>query len=211
MDKDTSWCDPREEDLVAAWFTPTDKLPLTAGEMKIRESMERVHMAQDLVPFWLRGVKAAERGQALKMERFLDELQSGKMEDWLPSSTANQATSTGTPRQTEEHERTATDSIKKMINDLDGTSWDDGYVFVEDMARQASVDAAKKERMHSFFKMSTAEKVGKINEHWRFVGCAHTATVDAAYPSLIPEPAYMRVVFARFVRASGFVVVAAVA
>jgi len=63
----------------SAWEAQIDDTPLTYEEMKMREHQIRVDHVRDMVPFWMRGVEAAERGEVLKMEEFLENL---KQDSW---------------------------------------------------------------------------------------------------------------------------------
>jgi len=66
----------------AAWTAPIrDNPPLSLAEMKVRESRIHVDSVQDMVPFWIRGVEAAERGEVLSLEEFLDSLPKA-LESW---------------------------------------------------------------------------------------------------------------------------------
>ncbi|GLB36015.1 hypothetical protein LshimejAT787_0303030 [Lyophyllum shimeji] len=66
-----------------AWTIPVKHdPPLTAEEVKLRESRRRVDLVQDLVPFWIRGVEAAEKGEVLRLEQFLETLQDVS-DSWL--------------------------------------------------------------------------------------------------------------------------------
>ena len=69
------WWNPPAPD-AAAWNAPiAEDPPLTIEEMKLRESRMHVDHVQDMVPFWIRGVKAAEKGEVLRLEHFLETLQ----------------------------------------------------------------------------------------------------------------------------------------
>lgn len=76
------WWNPPPPD-AAAWNTPiAEDPPLTIEEMKSRESRMHVDHVQDMVPFWIRGVEAAERGEVLRLEHFLETLQEAS-DAWL--------------------------------------------------------------------------------------------------------------------------------
>jgi hypothetical protein len=69
----------------AAWDAPLEgDLPLTSEKMKERESRLHVDHVQDMVPFWIRGVEAAEHGEVLRLEKFLDTLQRDSWIDGDP-------------------------------------------------------------------------------------------------------------------------------
>ncbi|KAF9457345.1 hypothetical protein BDZ94DRAFT_1228080 [Collybia nuda] len=68
------WWNPPAPD-AAAWIAPMVEDPhLTLEEIKIRESRAHVDHVWDMVPFWIRGIEAAERGEMLKLEQFLETL-----------------------------------------------------------------------------------------------------------------------------------------
>lgn len=50
------------------WFRPTE------DEVKRNERALHIDMVHDLVPFWIRGVQAAQNDKELKLEQFLEEL-----------------------------------------------------------------------------------------------------------------------------------------
>lgn len=70
----------------AAWTIPLKHdPPLTAEEVKMRESRVHVDLVQDMVPFWIRGVEAAEKGEVLRLEHFLETLQDAS-DSWVGAS-----------------------------------------------------------------------------------------------------------------------------
>jgi hypothetical protein len=77
------WNSPAPD--AAAWNVPIAELPLTIEEIKSRESRMHVDHVQDMVPFWIRGVEAAERGEVLRLEHFLETLQEAS-DAWLHST-----------------------------------------------------------------------------------------------------------------------------
>lgn len=64
---EVEWWQPRDDD---AWGTPEGP-PLTSDGLRTWEMQTHVDHVFDLVPFWIRGVDAAERGEVLRMEEFL--------------------------------------------------------------------------------------------------------------------------------------------
>ncbi|KAG7099053.1 hypothetical protein E1B28_000928 [Marasmius oreades] len=59
-----------------------DHAPLSKEAMKDREHRYFADQVDDLIPFWLRSVKAAERGEVLKLTDFLDSLEDRDI--WPP-------------------------------------------------------------------------------------------------------------------------------
>jgi hypothetical protein len=79
------WWNPPAQD-AAAWTVPiVEEPPLTTEEMKTRESRMRVDQVQDMIPFWIRGVEAAAKGEVLRLEHFLETLQEAS-DAWLNST-----------------------------------------------------------------------------------------------------------------------------
>ncbi|KAF9015522.1 hypothetical protein BDQ17DRAFT_1341220 [Cyathus striatus] len=71
------------EDAVA-WQTPlSDHQDLTIEGLKVREQQLHVDHVYDMVPFWIRGMEAAEKGEILKLEDFLESLHAmAHTNDW---------------------------------------------------------------------------------------------------------------------------------
>lgn len=132
-----------------AWSVP---LPLTIAELKQRESRVHVDHVQDLVPFWIKAVKAAEKGEVLRLEAFLETLQEAS--DSWGVSTAWEQTGDGWG----DGWGDKWSGIGAMWGvDVDGDGeggLKDRYEFVEDIARQEAADEERRRRMHSFFDVS---------------------------------------------------------
>lgn len=82
------WNPPAQE----TWVLPEEDLPLTFDELKARTRQVHVDQVRDMVPFWMKGVEAAEKGEVLRMEDFLEKLAaedrwgiSGVDDPWGPS------------------------------------------------------------------------------------------------------------------------------
>jgi hypothetical protein len=65
--------DPQPKD---AWVMSEDDTPLTADELRARTKQVHVDQVRDMVPFWMKGVEAAEKGEVLRLEDFLEKLAS---------------------------------------------------------------------------------------------------------------------------------------
>ncbi|TFK77236.1 hypothetical protein BDN72DRAFT_33722 [Pluteus cervinus] len=186
--QDNRWTQPASGTNPSAWDTPDENPPLTAEELKVRESQLRVDMVQDMVPFWIRGVEAAERGDELKMETFLDEWQT-RMDTWMNGEnswgTANDDNGWGTSWDIGGHdgwdwggpvnngwgedalgwggappEQRGLQAERKDAWSVSG----DSSALVEDVAKERGLSPAEKKRMYSFYKLPTDDKVQKINE-----------------------------------------------
>jgi len=57
-----------------SWVMPEDDTPLTVDELKARTRQVHVDQVRDMVPFWRKGVEAAEKGEVLRLEDFLEKL-----------------------------------------------------------------------------------------------------------------------------------------
>ena len=231
-----------------SWVMPEDDAPLTADELKVRTRQVHVDQVRDMVPFWMKGVEAAEKGEVLRLEDFLEKLASedrwgvadvgdpwgpsigpwpanhpwgaavpggqadpwgnindnpceevdnpwGKVADW--GADEDSALSMHVDRSVSHHEEDHRRSKsgrkrkgwKKQRRDHDKPSRQDPHVFVEDIARQQSVDAGRKRRMHDFYEvclicqslgtpahaaqMPTQDKVKKIEEMVRNLRTVH--------------------------------------
>ena len=69
---DTKFCWQPTTDADAWAAEPPQDRPLTLEEVRRREHWQHVDSVWDMVPFWRRGIEAAERGEALRMEDFLE-------------------------------------------------------------------------------------------------------------------------------------------
>ncbi|KAJ7225648.1 hypothetical protein GGX14DRAFT_640109 [Mycena pura] len=170
----------------AAWNAPVEEdPPLTREELQMREHQYHVERVADIVPYWIKCVDAAAKGEELRLEPFLNTLQDvPASHSWMasddpwarfagsgwgnPGGDANRwgvhpdvqsASSPAHGSKMQTGSRTTASSVP-----------DTGYAFVEDVARQQAVtDTDRKRRMHMFFEMSTQEKVQKIDEIVRFM------------------------------------------
>ncbi|KAG6818052.1 hypothetical protein H0H87_009207 [Tephrocybe sp. NHM501043] len=145
-----------------AWDEPLkDEPALSKEEVKMRESQLHVDLVGDMVPFWIRGVEAAERGEVLRLEEFLTQLEASTSE-WGGSGSGNggwgedgggwgeDGGGWGSREVVHEKKRKQTRRRKGPQHNA--------YQFVEDVARQEAADEQRRRRMHSFFEMPTDEK-----------------------------------------------------
>jgi hypothetical protein len=65
--------DPQPND---SWVMPDNDTPLTLDQLKSRARQVHVDQVRDMVPFWMKGVEAAQKGEVLRMEDFLEKLAS---------------------------------------------------------------------------------------------------------------------------------------
>jgi hypothetical protein len=59
-----------------SWVMREDDTPLTLDKLKARTLQVHVDQVRDMVPFWMKGVQAAEKGEVLRLEDFLEKLAS---------------------------------------------------------------------------------------------------------------------------------------
>lgn len=62
------WLEPQD---FSRWEKPLDQ---SVWDLKVLEHQAHVDAVYDIVPFWLKGIEAAERGQTLRMMDFLESL-----------------------------------------------------------------------------------------------------------------------------------------
>ena len=171
----------------AEWWKPqgdrswgsSDPPRLTSEGLRTWEMQTHVDHVYDLVPFWMRGVDAAERGEVLRMEEFLQKMEAdggwrtadevwGMLEGWSPPNHQEGSDGWGR-RDVPSVHKGGTDST----SDDQSTGWvakeewgvlndhsspRDGenvtHSFVDGIARQESADEKKRRRMHQFFRVS---------------------------------------------------------
>ncbi|KAG6879746.1 hypothetical protein C0992_012066 [Termitomyces sp. T32_za158] len=127
----------------AAWGEPQrGEFELTQEEVRMRESQTHVDLVRDMVPFWIRGIEAAERGEVLRLEEFLATLETsswgkcGGDDGWGDGWKAVD-------------ERKKKDSRRRKRRQRQTSA----HQFVEDIARQQAADEGRKQRMHRFFEV----------------------------------------------------------
>ncbi|KAG6862432.1 hypothetical protein C0995_011872 [Termitomyces sp. Mi166 len=128
----------------AAWDAPGKGEPvLTKEEIKMRESQIHVDLVRDMVPFWIRGMEAAERGEVLRLEDFLATLETTSSwgESWGESGGDD---GWGIGWSEVAHEKKGKKARRRKGHSK-------AYKFVEDVARQEAADEERKRRMHRFF------------------------------------------------------------
>jgi hypothetical protein len=191
-------------------------------ELKARTRQVHVDQVRDMVPFWRKAVEAAEKGEVLRLEDFLEKLASqdrwgipGLDDPWGPSigpwpadhpwgAAAVEAVEADPWGKVDDDpwgkvadwggdedstlsihaDRTVSDrkwnrgwgknsgkakGRKNRSRGDDKAQHQDPYMFVENIARQQSVNAERKRRMHDFFEMPTQDKVQKIQELGRYL------------------------------------------
>lgn len=194
-----AWWKPQDD---GAWATP-EQPPLTSEGLRTWEMQTHVDHVFDLVPFWMRGVDAAERGEVLRLEEFLQKMEAdggwctadevlGVLGAWRKPDNGGGSDWWG---------RKDDASVAK-IDRTDVTSGDQDkgwgimeewavlatnsssshprqnisgtHPFVDDIALQEAADENRRQRMHRFFEMPTEQKVLKIQEIIRYLH-AHPA------------------------------------
>ncbi|KAF7436665.1 hypothetical protein PC9H_003498 [Pleurotus ostreatus] len=164
-----------------AWGNASlDDAPLTIEEFKARESQIRADQVHDMVPFWIRGIEAANEGYVLRLEEFLESLDDrdswsgGDGSGWGDASRgwggeadakrwnietesnkldrANSAHTEDDASLTQARRRTEPSNAGNMVFDP----------FVEDVALQEAVDSDRKKRMQEFLQLNTDDKLRAI-------------------------------------------------
>ncbi|KAG5719899.1 hypothetical protein E4T56_gene14114 [Termitomyces sp. T112] len=139
----------------SGWDQPRESEPvLTKEEVKMRESQIHVDLVRDMVPFWIRGMEAAERGEVLRLEEFLAKLET---ESSWEGSVGEDGWGEGV-----EWGNGWGDSVVTKKKRARRQTRNNAYEFVEDVARQEAADPERRRRMHRFFEMPTDEKLRRI-------------------------------------------------
>ncbi|KAK7064332.1 hypothetical protein R3P38DRAFT_38355 [Favolaschia claudopus] len=172
-----TWWNPMGED-AAVWNAPLEEdPPLTKQEIQMREHQYHVERVADIVPYWIKCVDAAAKGQELRLEPFLNSLYNAS-DSW---ATSNDSWGPAPELGWEAGGGWGPDVAKSNGSSGFGSRWrtgsvaseespTTGYAFVENFARQESVtDVDRKHRLHKFFDMPTDEKVKKIDEIVRYL------------------------------------------
>ncbi|KAK0464966.1 uncharacterized protein EV420DRAFT_930751 [Desarmillaria tabescens] len=171
-----SWWGPP---IVDSWdFELPKQEEMTKDEARDSEHRYFVDHVGEYIPYWIRGVEAAERGEVLKLEDYLDSLDhDGPKDPWgtwgasrggdhssewmhgapsddLGSMPTSQGKAGKSPKNTDRNKR----------QELGNRFTDGSYAFVEDIARQEEANAERREQMHDFFEMPTDKKVQRIDE-----------------------------------------------
>ncbi|KAJ4485963.1 hypothetical protein J3R30DRAFT_1426651 [Lentinula aciculospora] len=188
--------DPWEaHDLSAeAWLEPAaeDNSSMTKELLRTKEHQYRADQVDDMIPFWIRGIEAAERGEVLRLEEFLDSLEN---ENWPPRGhdpwTHGDRHSNYGGRVFNAWEPTTWDNdlTKWIVKPVSSPSAEGGRAtrgvhsdailttshvispstrdpnsLVEVVARQNAADENRKREMYSFLELPTNEKVKKIDD-----------------------------------------------
>lgn len=193
------WWKPRDDN---AWVA-LEQPPLTSDGLRTWEMQTHVDHVFDLVPFWIRGVDAAERGEVLRMEEFLQLMEGnggwrtsdevwGMLGAWRKPNHEEGSDGWGRKDDVSVPKAAGTD----LTSDNQDQGWgvmeewavsptnssssnqrqDFGgtHPFVDDIALQEAADEHRRRRMHHFFEMPTEQKVLKIQEMIRYLH-AHPA------------------------------------
>ncbi|EDR15747.1 uncharacterized protein LACBIDRAFT_301000 [Laccaria bicolor S238N-H82] len=172
-----TWWDAVDTD-AEAWGKPIQEdPPVTIEEMKLRESQIHVDLVRDMVPFWIRSVEAAERGEVLRLEEFLEEM-AQRQASWSLGDSGRRCEESSTRGWSNcdgwgEGPGVAwggesrKESDWKWVDEKGGNQRgkrNDGFQFVEKVANSQAAGQERKQQMHTFFEMPTDEKVRKIDE-----------------------------------------------
>lgn len=154
----------------ADWDREIQDVPLTMEEVRRREHQIHVDNVTDLVPFWIKGVEAAERGEVCRMEEFFENIKKSPWgcsgESWNYAYSSNwevdgqasrwgrQSVGSNASMQTQ---RTASNTGRGKWKGKNSKAFDNvgssAHAFVEGIARQVAADTERKRRMHTFFEV----------------------------------------------------------
>ncbi|KAJ7487459.1 hypothetical protein B0H11DRAFT_2013438 [Mycena galericulata] len=188
-DESEMWWNPSSHD-PAVWDAPlVEDPPLSREELQMREHQYHVERVSDIVPYWIKCVDAAAKGEELRLEPFLNTLEDHP-QSWMTSDDPWGIGSGGWGVSSDAVRWGVHPDAKSMSSSARGSGTHTGsrtvsnsdspvgrgetYAFVENIARQEAADAERKRRMHKFFEMPTHEKVKKIDEIVRYL---HSASV----------------------------------
>jgi len=164
-----TWWDTVDAD-VEAWGKPIQEdPPATIEEMRMRESQIHVDLVRDMVPFWIRSVKAAERGEVLRLEEFLEEM-AQRQASWSVGDLGRRCEQSSTRGWSNQdgwdtgegpgvawggESRKGTDwrRVKKGGGNRRRERDSDGFQFVEKVANSQAVGKERKQQMHNFFEV----------------------------------------------------------
>ena len=178
------------------WEQDWEPVPLTSEGLRHKERFTYVDQVHDLVPFWQRGMDAAQRGEVLRLEDFLEKMEasggwhtaddvwdllepSKPVQDgvnetalWDPTtapweSELSDAQHHGSQSSFSRRDSSSSASPRNTAKNRrrrHAPPAEDGYTFVERVARNEAANKRRRERMHMFFGMPTDQKVQKIQE-----------------------------------------------
>jgi len=178
---------------VDAWFAePVVDRFMTKQTLLRKENQYFADHVTDMVPFWIRGIEAAERGEVLSLEEFLNSLES---ETWPPhghdiwghldrqSNYGGRANNPWEPAWDNDAKKWGAQSVSSASVESGGRtgrsdvmrtlshplpskspSMRDPDSLVEVVARQKAVDNDRKQEMYTFLELPTNEKVKKIDD-----------------------------------------------
>lgn len=116
-------------------------------ESRVTEQMQHVDQLRDFIPFWRRTIEAAEYGETLRFEDFLNTLQK-KDEEEIAWNVAVPEWALGPWKGAAEAEQRSTgaehDQLSEASYDVD---------FVDRIAKMDSASSERRERLRSFYKV----------------------------------------------------------
>jgi hypothetical protein len=175
------WMPPRNNDLATWERGGSNSPPLTLEEMKRREHQSHVDHVWDMVPFWMKGIEAAEsQGEVPSMEEFLESSDSWQSSgdiwgyayspgNWGGADEAGWGADVGPWNWGGESDKCDGSSMRtqKTRTAASGCSGrkgkvkavkvehDTAFSFVESIAVEQAANAEKKRLMHDFFEVIT--------------------------------------------------------
>ncbi|KZT30695.1 hypothetical protein NEOLEDRAFT_28812 [Neolentinus lepideus HHB14362 ss-1] len=124
---DNAWGGWNQPQDYSAWFqepTPEEE----PWDLRQLEQMDHVDMVSELVQWWIRGVRAAEKGIILKMEDFLEEMEArhrtGQWNEEVPEENVDNP---WRPRDVQEEAAAWMDGVKEHYDEFDESRRPIGY------------------------------------------------------------------------------------
>lgn len=171
--------DMQGDDANNAWIVHPDENAWLASDTWTTtrpedERLQYVDMLSDIIPFWLQEVAAAERGEKLRYDQFLADLQAERerrfcVSEWglpVPGWAADSPTNETKKKFSNTDQSNNSGELKRSGHDRNTdegaadeipseTSLDrDDFNFVEKVARLNGINPAQKRQMRRFYKVS---------------------------------------------------------
>ncbi|TDL28595.1 hypothetical protein BD410DRAFT_232962 [Rickenella mellea] len=149
-----------------AWMdATTSRVESSPWALQEFDKRRHVDALKDSIPFWREQIEAADRGVEIpRWEDFLERFSAkenggGGWDDWGTGG------GWGADIGRVGYSQTASGKVSASSNGKsDGWSDGDGHSFVDEIAFKSSVSEERRQEMHAFYKMSTDEKVSRIQE-----------------------------------------------
>ncbi|KAL5519055.1 hypothetical protein ACEPAH_738 [Sanghuangporus vaninii] len=122
---------------------------------------DHIDQLRDFIPFWRSTIEAAEFGETLRFEDFMNALHKKEKEDVWNLPMPEWAIEPMGPVDADAEQRSTGKEHAQSSVSSHGHNRD-AFNFVERIAKMDLADAERKKRLHSFYKMPTSEKLKRI-------------------------------------------------